>query len=163
MDSAIEAQKLRRIIVILRVTLGVIFLVTWWENMQKGLYQADNFAGFINWLADGHPLGFYSAFLTNVIAPIAPVFGAFQMITELGMGLALLLGALTPLTSLGATFFFLNLFMSYLNPNTGEWIWTYVLLIATAVVVGLARSGRAWGIDGWLLKKRGNPPIPYLW
>jgi uncharacterized membrane protein YphA (DoxX/SURF4 family) len=158
-----EAQHLRQIIVILRVVLGIIFLVTWWENMQKGLYQADNFAGFINWLADGHPIGFYGAFLTNVIAPIAPVFGTFQMITELGMGLALLIGALTPLTSLGATFFFLNLFMSYLNPNTGEWIWTYVLLIAAAVVVGLARSGRAWGIDAWLLNKRGNPPIPYLW
>ncbi len=163
MTTANEAQRLRQIVVILRVVLGIIFLVTWWENLQKGLYQGENFANFINWLADGHPIGFYGAFLTGVIVPMASVFGPFQMITELGMGLALLLGVFTPVASIGAAFFFLNLLMSYLNPNTGEWIWTYVLLTAAAVVVGLAQSGRALGIDALLFKKRGKPPMPFLW
>ena len=58
MSESKDVYKLRRTVALLRITLGVILLVTWWENMQKGLYQADGFAGFINWLADGHPLAF---------------------------------------------------------------------------------------------------------
>ena len=40
MSESKDVYKLRRIVALLRITLGVILLVTWWENMQKGLYQA---------------------------------------------------------------------------------------------------------------------------
>ncbi len=158
-----EVRNLRKLFVLLRVVLGIILLVTWWENVQKGLYQAGNFAGFINGLANGHPIGFYRSFLTGVVAPNAPIFGTFQMVTEFGMGVALLLGLFTPLAGLGATFFFFNLFMAYLNPTPGEWIWTYVLLTTSALSVALARSGRVWGIDAKLSANREKPPIPFLW
>ena len=163
MPESKDAYKLRRIVALLRITLGVILLVTWWENLQKGLYQADNFAAFINSLAAGHPIGAYQAFLVNVVAANATIFGTFQLITELGMGVALLFGLFTPLAGLGATFFFLNLFMAYLNPTLGEWIWTYVLLVVAALVVTLTRSGLALGIDRRLAKDRGKPPFPLLW
>jgi uncharacterized membrane protein YphA (DoxX/SURF4 family) len=158
-----DVYKLRRTVALLRITLGVILLVTWWENLQKGLYQADGFAGFINWLADGHPLAVYRAFLINVVGANATVFGTFQLIAELGIGLALLVGLFTPLAGLGATFFFFNLFLAFLNPNTGEWIWTYVLLVVAALVVALTRSGRALGLDRRLARNRGKPPFPLLW
>ncbi|MFQ5578809.1 MAG: DoxX family membrane protein, partial [Anaerolineae bacterium] len=121
MTTSKETHNLRKTIAILRVVLGVILLVTWWENLQKGLYQADNFAGFINSLANGHPVAFYRAFLSGVVAPNAALFGTFQLITELGMGVALVLGLFTPLAGLGAIVFFFNLFMAYLNPNPGDW------------------------------------------
>ena len=101
--------------------------------------------------------------MTNVVAANATIFATFQLITQLGMGLALVLGFLTPLAGLGATVFFFNLFLAYLNPNTGEWIWTYVLLVVAALVVTLTRSGRAWGIDRRLVKQRGRPPFGLLW
>jgi uncharacterized membrane protein YphA (DoxX/SURF4 family) len=163
MPESKDAYKLRRTVALLRITLGVILLVTWWENLQKGLYQADNFAAFINSLAAGHPIVAYQGFLVNVVAANATIFGTFQLITELGMGVALLLGLFTPLAGLGATVFFLNLFMAYLNPNLGEWIWTYVLLVVAALVVTLTRSGLALGIDRRLAKNRGKPPFPLLW
>ncbi len=170
MTTANETINLRRMIAILRGTLGVILLVTWWENLQKGLYQPQNFADFINWLADGHPIGFYQGFLAGVVAPNAGLFGMFQLITELGMAIALIIGAFTPAAGLGATFFFLNLFMAYLNPNLHEWIWTYVLLVATALVVTISRSGRAWGVDEYLAKNQeklpfslGKFPLSLLW
>ena len=163
MTETKETYKLRKTVALLRVTLGIILLVTWWENLQKGLYKADNFAGFINWLAAGHPLPWYGAFLTGVIAPNATIFATFQLITELGMGVALLVGLFTPAAALGAFFFFVNLFLAYLNPNTGEWIWTYVLLMAAAWVVAMARAGRAYGLDRRLAKSRENPPYPFLW
>ena len=85
------------------------------------------------------------AFLLDVMAPLAPVFGPFQMSAELSMGLALLSGALTRLAGAAATFFFANLFLAYLNTTLGEWIWTYVPLIAVAAVVTLGRAGLSWG------------------
>lgn len=163
MSESKDTYKLRRTVALLRITLGVIFLVTWWENLQKGLYQADNFAGFINSLAAGHPIAGYRNFLTGVVAPNATIFATFQLVTELGMGVALVLGLFTPLAALGATVFFLNLFVSYLNPGPGEWIWTYVLLVVSAVVVMFTRSGRALGIDRRLARDRGRPPFPLLW
>jgi len=144
----------------LRVLLGIILLVTWKENLDKGLYTPDGFRGFIESLAEGHPVEFYRSFLLNGMAPLAGIFGPFQMIAELGMGLALLTGTLTRLAGLGATFFFFNLFLAYLNPNLGEWIWTYVMLIALAVVVTLGRAGRSWGVDALLRQRRGEPRIP---
>ncbi len=38
-----------------------------------------------------------------------------------------------------------------------EWIWTYVLLTVSAVVVSLTQTGRAWGVDALLLRRRGEP------
>lgn len=139
---------------VLRILLGVILLVTWKENLDKGLYTADGFRNFIEYLAAGHPLELYRWFLLSVIAPISNVFGVFQMFAELAMGLALLTGALTRLTGTAATFFFFNLFLAYLNPNPGEWIWTYVMLVVIAAVVTLGRAGRTWGIDGLIYKRR---------
>jgi NADH dehydrogenase len=162
MDSK-DAYNVRRIVALLRITLGVILLVTWWENLQKGLYQGDNFAGFINSLAAGHPVAAYGGFLTGIIVPNATVFATFQLVAELGMGLALVFGLFTPLAALGAAFFFFNLLMAYLNPSLGEWIWTYVLLVVAALVVALTRSGRALGIDRRLARDRGKPPVPFLW
>ena len=163
MPESKDVYKIRRWVALLRITLGVILLVTWWENLQKGLYQADNFADFINWLAAGHPLATYGGFLTNVVAANATISGTVQLIAELGIGLALLIGLFTPLAALGAAFFFFNLFLSFLNPNTDEWIWTYVLLVVAALVVALTRSGRAWGVDSRLAKNQGKPPFPWLW
>lgn len=163
MAQSKDAYKIRRTVALLRITLGVILLVTWWENLQKGLYQANNFAAFIGSLAAGHPIEPYRRFLTDVVIPNATIFSTFQLVTELGMGVALILGVFTPLAALGAVFFFLNLLLAYLNPNTGEWIWTYVLLTVSAWTVAMSRAGRALGIDRRLSRDREKPPYPLMW
>ena len=157
-----SSQVSRVWLAIPRILLGVILLVTWYENLSKGLYTADGFRGFILGLAAGHPLGFYEGFLTDVIAPIAGAFGSIQMVVELLMGLALLAGAFTPLAGLGAILFFFNLFLAYLNPNQGEWIWTYVMLVTLAVIVTFGRAGRSLGLDAILIRRFGEPGLP-LW
>lgn len=144
-----------------RIVLGVILVVTWYENLAKGLYQADNFRGFILYLAEGHTIGPYHAFLTGVVAPNAGLFATFQLVTELLMGLALIFGALTPLAGLGALFFFANLFVAYLNPTLGEWIWTHVMLLTMAAMSTFGKSGRALGIDLLLLQHWGEPKYPF--
>lgn len=168
MNNTDEDQGLRRYIVILRITLGVIILATWFENLNKGIYTAQGITDLFNhpdWGAftnGGGALPGYKPIIENTVLQAPGLFAIFQMVAELLMGLGLLVGGLTPLAGAGATIFFFNLFLTYLG-NSQEWIWTYVLLTAAALVVTLARSGRVWGLDSYLLQRYGRPNPRFLW
>lgn len=151
---------------LLRITLGVIILVTWVDNLQKGLYTADGLQGFLNWLFDaqngnGSSLTFYKTILDYTIIPAAGLFGVFQLATELLMGLGLLTGTLTRFFGLAAMAFFFNLFLSYFGGH--EWIWTYVILFMSSLAITLGYAGRYWGVDEKLAADRGEPKFPFLW
>jgi len=157
-------RKIRRPIALLRITLGVIILVTWWDNFQKGIYSADGIQGLFDWIFNetgGGTYFGYRAIIQGTILQAPAAFAAFQMIAEFLMGLGLLFGGLTRLASLGAALFFFNLFMAFLGGS--EWIWTYVLLTVSALVVFLTHAGRELGFDAYLIKKRGAPRFPLLW
>ena len=158
-----EAQYLRRVIALLRLTLGIIILATWFDNLNKGIYTADGITGLFNYIFNDNGGGpvFYQAIIEGTILQAPGTFATFQMVAEFLMGLALLLGFLTPVAGAGAVLFFSNLLLAYFGGN--EWIWVYVLLAASALVITLARSGRAFGIDQILMAKRGQPPLGILW
>ena len=153
----------RQATAILRITLGVILIVTWFKNLQDGIYTADGIVGLFNYLFNDNGGGpaFYRAIINGTILQVPGLFAVFQLIGELLMGLGLLVGLLTPLAAIGAALFFFNLFLAYLGGS--EWIWTYVLLTVSALVVALAQSGRAWGLDSLLLQRLGEPPRGPIW
>ena len=158
MNSEEETARMRTALALLRITLGLIILVTWYDNLRKGLYTADGLTGFLNWLANpggnGGSLAFYHSFVSATIVPIAGIFARLQMVAELIMGLALLLGGFTRLFAIAAMIFFFNLFLAYFGGE--EWIWTYVLLVMVAMALALGAAGRKWGIDGWLRQEVGQ-------
>ncbi len=158
-----ETQTLRKIVAVLRITLGMILLFTWLDNLRSGVYTADGMTGLFNYIFNDNGGGpaFYRAIIQNTILQVPGPFAAFQMVAELAMALGLLFGLLTPLAALGAMFFFLNLFLAYFGGN--EWIWTYVLLTVSAFTVCFTRAGRAFGVDQALVKSRGEPPFFFLW
>ena len=144
---------------LLRITLGMIILVTWKENLDKDLYTGYGLTGLINWLFDaengnGSSLSSYKSFLDSVVVPNASFFAGFQLVVELAIGLGLLFGVFTRLAGIGAAVFFLSLFLGYYGG--GEWIWTYVILLMSAVAVLLGQAGRTLGADQWLAKRWGN-------
>ncbi len=163
MTETPEALYLRRLIALLRITLGIIILATWYENLTKGIYTADGITGLFDYIFNevGGGPGFYRAIINGTILQAPGAFAAFQMVAEFLLGLALLIGLLTPIAGGGAVLFFFNLLLAYLGGN--EWIWVYVLLTMSALVVALSRSGRAFGVDQMLLAKRGQPPKGILW
>lgn len=150
---------------LLRITLGVIILVTWVDNLRKDVYTGDGLTGLINWLfaEDGNnsSLGFYESILDSVVVPAAGFFAVAQLVVELLFGLGLLLGAFTRLSSLLALGFFLSLFLGYFGGH--EWIWTYVLLMAASLTVFLGWGGRRFGVDELLAARRGRSPMDLLW
>lgn len=158
-----EVHNMRRIIAVLRIALGIILLVTWYENFTKGIYTADGITGLFGYLFNdngGGPL-WYRGLMESTILQVPGLFAAFQLVAELLLGLGLIFGVATPLVGFGAMLFFFNLFLAYFGGN--EWIWTYVLLTAAAFTVTFTRSGRAFGIDGFLFKSRGASPLGLLW
>ena len=164
MSESRDVRKIRRAVALLRIALGVIILATWWDNFQKGVYSAEGITGLFNYIFNDNGGGTYfgyRAIIQNTVLQAPGAFAAFQMVAEFLMGLGLLTGGLTRLASLGATFFFLNLLLAYLGGN--EWIWTYVLLTVSALVVFLTYAGRELGFDRYLLKTRGAPRLPILW
>ena len=166
MSESKDTERLRAAVAFLRITLGVIILVTWYDNIRGGIYTAEGLTGFFNWLFDsengnGSSLLFYKSYLDTAIVPVAGAFGAFQAIAELMIGLALLLGFFTRLFGFAAMFFFANLILSYFGGH--EWIWTYVLLFMSALTITLGAAGRRWGIDSLLFKTYDEPRIPFLW
>lgn len=158
-----EQNTARQATAILRITLGVILVVTWFKNLQDGIYTADGIVGLFNYLFNDNGGGpaFYRSLINGTILQVPGLFAVFQLVGELLLGLGLLVGLFTPLAALGAALFFFNLFLAYLGGN--EWIWTYVLLTVSALVVALAQSGRAWGLDSLLLRRLGEPPGGPIW
>jgi thiosulfate dehydrogenase (quinone) large subunit len=157
--AAGEVVNLRRVVALLRITLGIIILATWYSNLHKGLYTAGGITGLFNYIFNdnGGSFELYRAGVEATILQWPGAFAVFMLVAELLMGLGLLLGVLTPVAGLAATLFFFNLFLAYIGGS--EWLGTYIILTASAFVVALTRSGRSFGIDSWLLKWRWAAPL----
>jgi len=148
-------------IVLLRIMLGLLFITQWYDNLVSGLYTPSGLEGLFNYFfeASSNPLTFYMAFVENVILPIAPFFTTFQLVTELLMGIALLIGFLTPLTSIFAAFFILNTFLASWG---ADWPWSYLTILSILGVLFFTRAGRSLGVDAWLADRFGETRFP-LW
>jgi uncharacterized membrane protein YphA (DoxX/SURF4 family) len=143
------ASKTQRIplvwIALLRILLGILFLTTWYSNLSKGFYTP--------------PLAWYAAFINGIILPIRGFFAPFQLVSEFLIGLFLLLGLFTPLTSFAGIIFIFNTFLATFGH---DWPWSYGMMLAILGVVLVTRAGRSIGIDNLLLRWRGEPRIPFL-
>lgn len=167
MRSASGDEAGSRPVALLRITLGVILLVTWISNLNNDLYTASGLEGFFDWLfksaeegGNGSTLGFYESFLDTVIRPAAGPYAIFQLVFELAIAIGLLIGLFTRFFSLAAAVFFFTIFLGYFGGE--EWIWTYVLLIMAAVTVFLGYGGRKLGVDEVLRNKLGDSPLGNL-
>jgi uncharacterized membrane protein YphA (DoxX/SURF4 family) len=159
-------QQLEIGIALLRMTLGIIILATWYQNITSGFYTSNGITEYINWLFDstngnGSSLTFYKLILDTIISPIAGVFAIFMLVIEFAIGLGLLLGLFTRFFSLLSIFIFFNFFLAYFGGF--EWIWNYVLLVMSSLVIFIGHAGRKWGIDTYLQKWHGDPRYPIMW
>jgi uncharacterized membrane protein YphA (DoxX/SURF4 family) len=138
-------------IALLRIMLGVMFLSTWLPNALDGLYTPDGLLIFFtkDFPQSENPLVFYANFIDEVILPIRNVFAPFQLVAEFLMGLALLMGAFTPLVSISGVFFLLNTMLATFGH---DWLWSYIMPMSILVVVFFTRAGRVIGVDAYLLK-----------
>ena len=165
MDNLL-ATKTQRVplvwISLLRLLLGILFLTTWSSNLTKGFYTPDGLVDFFTnvFPQSENPLAWYAAFINGIILPIRGFFAPFQLVTEFLIGVFLVLGFLTPLTSFAGIIFIINTFLATFGH---DWPWSYGMMLAILAVVLVTRAGRSIGIDNLLYDRRGEPRIPFLW
>jgi uncharacterized membrane protein YphA (DoxX/SURF4 family) len=145
----------------LRIVVGLMFLLTWLPNFLDGLYTAD---GLLLFFTEEFPqsensLRFYANFIDGVILPIRHVFAPFQLISEFLLGLAILVGAFTPLASIAGIFFLINTMLATFGH---DWLWSYIMPISILFVTLFTHAGRAIGVDAYLLKRFGERNF-FLW
>ena len=155
-----------RWIVLLRVVVGAWFLKAVWTKFTLAYLWdtvpypavAPRFLAFqpkrVAEFAAGNPVGWYKDFLEGTVLPNARVFATLQTYAEAAVGLGLILGLLTGLTALVGLFLSLNYGLASQWMSFGQQ--GFHLLLVTSMIIFLgARAGRTWGIDRWLLTRRG--------
>lgn len=146
-------------IALLRIMIGLVFLTTWYNNLQKGFYTPDGLQTFFTdvFPQSQNPLSWYAGFIQEVILPVRAVFAPFQLVAEFLLAVALILGAFTPFFSLAGIFFLVNTFLAGFGM---DWPWAYLMPIGVLAVTLLSRAGRSLGVDAWLLQRFGKPKLP---
>ncbi len=147
------------VLVVLRVTLGVLFLSVWASNLHKGLYSPGDYSALVNfYVSEGDAPGVWKDVM-RFAADHAAVFSKLQLVTELVFGVALVLGVVTRLVGLSAGLFLSTLWLSEIGvPN--EWIWSLVFPALAALSVSLLSAGRAYGLDAILLDRPAFDRLP---
>ena len=156
-SKAAGCESARAGLAIMRLGLGTMFLYVFFENLSKGLYSKDGYAGLINYYIEkGHAPGFWKNIM-SLAAGHANVAGPMQAVTEISFGLFLPLGLLTRPLALAAFLFLASLWVSELGT---AWIWELLIPMIAAFSLMVGGAGRKWGIDAKLARK--YPRIP-LW
>lgn len=151
------ANSARTGMAIMRLGLGAMFLYVFFENLSKGLYSKDGYAGLINhYVQNSHAPGFWKSIM-SLMASNAAIAGPMQAVTEISFGLLLLLGLLTRPVALAAFLFLTSLWVSEWGT---AWIWELLVPMIAAFSIMVGGAGRKWGIDAKLARK--YPRIP-LW
>jgi uncharacterized membrane protein YphA (DoxX/SURF4 family) len=136
---------------IVRLTIGAMFVWVFFENLGKGLYTPGGYASLINYyIQHDHAPAIWKAIMAtaaNHSAMAAPLQG----MTEISLGVLLVLGLLTRPAGLVAFGFLASLWISEWGTS---WIWE--LLVPTLASLGIAAgaAGRTWGVDAFLARRR---------
>ena len=144
------------LLTILRIYLGVILLYTVYGKLSADTPFSDELRDYLALVMTRARLApFYSHFLHSIVVPNEKLFSYLIMTGELIAGLCLLTGAFTRVAAFIALFLFLNYMLS-----KGRWFWSPdsedAAVFFIALVVGLGRAGRLFGLDYFLAKRRPN-------
>ena len=153
-DAATVAQA-RLGLAIARFTIGAMFVWVFFENLGKGLYRAAGYSGLIHYyLKSGKAPAAWKAVMA-LAADHASMAAPAQGVTEISLGVLLVLGLFTrPVATVG----FLFLGSLWMSEWGTSWIWELLVPVLTLLGLAVGRAGRGWGIDAILARKRPYSP-----
>ena len=140
---------------IVRITIGAMLVSVFFENLGKGLYRPAGYAGLINYYIEkGHAPAVWKA-LMGLVASHAAMAAPGQAVTEISLGVLLVIGLFTRPVAFIAFLYLGSLWMSEWGT---AWIWELLVPVLASLGVALGRGGRACGIDALLARRRPSSP-----
>lgn len=157
-SESIKQQIPRALLLILRIQLGVVFIMGSWSKISDLPNWPARMQGALEnfFMSQSHE--FYRAYLESTIIPNIDFFANAVAIGELMIGIALVLGLGTRLFALLAIFFTTNYMLMKgalpWQPSSND-----AAFMGMALVLIFGAAGRAFGIDYYLAKLRPNWPL----
>ena len=140
---------------IVRLTIGAMFVWVFFENWGKGLYTPAGYAGLIKYyIAHSHSPAVWKAIM-GLAASHAAMAAPAQAVTEISLGILLIIGLLTRPAAFIAFLYLGSLWLSELGT---AWIWELLVPVLASLALSIGRAGRTWGVDGWLAQRRPSAP-----
>ncbi len=140
---------------IVRLTIGAMFVWVFFENLGKGLYTPGGYAGLINYyITHGHSPAAWKAVMA-LAASHAAMAAPMQAVTEISLGVLLILGLLTRPVAFVAFLYLGSLWMSEWGT---AWIWELLVPVLASLALSVGSAGRTWGVDGWLARRWPSAP-----
>ena len=141
---------------LIRLTVGAMFLWVFFENLGKGLYSPGGYAGLIDYyIKNSHSPAIWKSIM-GLAASHAGMAAPMQGLTEISLGILLILGLFTRPAGCVAFLFLGSLWVSEWGT---AWIWELLVPVLASLGLALGRAGRAWGIDALLARR--NPSSPW--
>jgi len=140
---------------LVRVAIGAMFVWVFFENLGKGLYTARGYSSLIDhYIQAGHSPGAWKAVMA-LAASHSAMAAPMQAITEISLGVLLVIGLLTRPVALVAFLFLTSLWVSEWGT---AWIWELLVPMLASLGLAVGRAGRAWGVDARLAQRRPLSP-----
>jgi len=150
-DSQEVAQPYARIgLAIVRLTIGAMFVWVFFENKGKGLYTPGGYAGLIHYYIQHSTSPAAWKSIMALAASHAAMAAPMQAITEISLGMLLVLGLLTRPVAFVAFLYLGSLWMSEWGT---AWIWELLVPVLASLALAVGRAGRTWGVDALLARR----------
>jgi uncharacterized membrane protein YphA (DoxX/SURF4 family) len=156
MPTSSEARLLSAAdgLALVRVTIGAMFVWVFFENLGKGLYTQAGYAALIGHFIDaGHAPAIWKAVMAQA-ANHAAIAAPMQALTEISLGVLLVIGLLTRPAAFVA---FLYLGSLWISEWGTAWIWELLVPVLASLGLAIGSAGRRWGVDAWLSRRWPSP------
>lgn len=140
---------------IVRVTIGAMLVSVFFENLGKGLYKPAEYAGLIHYYIEkGHSPAAWKA-IESLVANHAAIAAPMQAMTEISLGILLVIGLLTRPVAFVAFLYLGSLWVSEWGTS---WIWELLVPVMASLGLAVGSAGRKLGADAWLAQRWPSAP-----
>jgi uncharacterized membrane protein YphA (DoxX/SURF4 family) len=149
-DRSADQPYARIGLAFVRLTIGAMFVWVFFENLGKGLYTPAGYAGLINYyIQHDHAPALWKGVMA-VAASHATMAAPLQGLTEISLGVLLVLGLLTRPVGLVAFGLLGSLWISEWGTS---WVWELLVPTLASLALAIGSAGRTWGLDRFLARR----------
>ena len=154
-SSAADQLSAANGLALIRVTIGAMFVWVFFENLGKGLYTPAGYAGLISYyVKNSHSPAIWKSVMA-LAASHAAMAAPMQAVTEISLGILLVIGLLTRPAAFVAFLYLGSLWVSEWGTS---WIWELLVPVMASLGLAIGSAGRRWGVDAWVAQRRPSAP-----